>query len=420
MRNHRLKAICVTIFASAALAAWGEDSRSSAVPRSPAPSARTSFDSIHARYTAQSILSRLTQNSRRKIPSRVVQEADGYSYEVVIPYVTRANDTRTNLGINNFTPSSLVKGDKPEANVLVVLVDSVGEFAGFNSYVVRTNELVQVNNVITDLQGDVDTGWLDILSDEPIDVWASVIFNSTNDPSILTGSGAAGSRLVIQSSVKSDTFQSSLVILNLGDSGEVTVSIFDNQGQQVSTKTKFVQSFGLDVDNDVRDEAVGTYGQIVIEAADSGPFLIASSIVKSKNGTGAFFPAASFPPPTFKSIAGIWDGTLSGTSINAQVSVTLFQEGGGFFGSMQINSGDFPIAGGGLSISGSSVNDPNYQYLFESTRHLDSTVGLFSLFLYAPPLTGDTMSGKLLYVDETGAHETGTFSLQRVDHIIVF
>ena len=42
---------------------------------------------------------------------------------------------------------------------------------------VQSNELLQINDVITALNGDVDTGWLFILSDEPLYAWASVIFN---------------------------------------------------------------------------------------------------------------------------------------------------------------------------------------------------------------------------------------------------
>ena len=71
------------------------------------------------------------------------------------------------MGLNNISRASVVKGANPVANVHVFLVDSGGYPAGEGDYVVQSNELLQINDVITALNGDVDTGWLFILSDEP-------------------------------------------------------------------------------------------------------------------------------------------------------------------------------------------------------------------------------------------------------------
>ena len=51
---------------------------------------------------------------------------------------------------------------------MVILVDQQGSLAGSKSYVVGSEELLQINDVIKDLQGDVDRGWLYIISDEPL------------------------------------------------------------------------------------------------------------------------------------------------------------------------------------------------------------------------------------------------------------
>ena len=289
--------------------------------------------------------------------------------------------------------------------------------AGSKSYVVGSGELLQINDVITDLQGDVDRGWLYIISDEPLSTWASVILNSTNDPSIELGSSFGGRRLAIQSSVKSDSFISSLIILNLGDGGNVKVRVYDPQGQEISSKDIFIQTFGLYVDDDIRQDVPGTFGQIVIEAVDDSPYLMASSIVKSTNGTGAFFPATNLPAVNVKSVAGIWEGSLVGTTINAQIRVILNQEGGYLYGSLDVTGGTFPTSSTSISITGFVINDVTYQYLLESDDHFDSAVSFYTLYLYAPPITGLKMSGKTLYADEKGLRETGTFTLERTGDI---
>jgi hypothetical protein len=80
-------------------------------------------------------------------------------------------------------------------------------------------------------------------------------------------------------------------------------------------------------------------------------------VAPSANGTGAFFPAFALPPASLKSIAGIWEGPLTGTLINAQVKVTLLQEGTLLFGEIEIVSGSFPTAQKTISIRGSISND---------------------------------------------------------------
>jgi len=369
------------------------------------------------KLSVKETLLRLQRNSTHKLDKKALTAVQGYSYITIIPFVSRQSGVRTNLGLNNFTLSSVVSGDKPSANVLIFLVDQQGSMAGSNSYVIGFNELLQINDVIMDLQGDVDRGWLYIISDEPISPWASVILNSTNDPSIELGTRFGGRRLAIQSSVKTDTFISSLIILNLGDGGNVKVRVYDPQGQEISSKEVFIQSFGLFLDDDIRQEVSGTFGQIVIEAVDDKPYLLASSIVKSTNGTGAFFPATTLPALNVKSIAGIWEGSLVGTTINAKIRVILNQEGGYLFGSLDVTGGTFPTTSSSISMSGFIINDVTYQYLLESDDHFDSAVSFYTLHLYAPPVTGLKMSGKTLYADEKGLRETGTFTLERTGDI---
>ena len=102
------------------------------------------------------------------LPVESLAQFTGSSYVYIIPYVTTENNTRTNLGLNGYILSSIVKGVNPSANVQVELYDQQGNLAGTGNYVVQPNELRQVSSVISALGGNIGTGWLLISSDEPI------------------------------------------------------------------------------------------------------------------------------------------------------------------------------------------------------------------------------------------------------------
>jgi hypothetical protein len=67
-------------------------------------------------------LLQLQRNSRHKLDKKALTAVQGYSYFNFIPFVSRQSGVRTNLGLNNFTLSSIVNGDKPSANVMVILL----------------------------------------------------------------------------------------------------------------------------------------------------------------------------------------------------------------------------------------------------------------------------------------------------------
>jgi len=351
-----------------------------------------------------------------------VAVAGGYSYFSVIPFVTTADNTRTNLGLNNFSQSSLMKGSNPTASVFVLLIDQQGFMCGEGIYEVQPNEMRQINNVISELRGDITTGWLLILSDEPLTAWASVISNSTNDPSIQLAAGSGAQRLMIQSSVKTTSLESSLIITNIGSAGgKVAVTIYDNNGRVIKSRTISVAPFGMYVEKDIRASVPQTFGQIVIEAMDEGIMLVASSIVKNADGTGAFFPATTLPSPRIQSIAGTWVGSLTGGQINTPIRMTLFQEGARLFGELHLDDrGSFPTASKNFSISGSVENDGTHdRYFLKLNEHVDASVNLFSLSMRGALAQGPQIEGKFLYVDESKQTDVGILALARAGAIII-
>ena len=138
---------------------------------------------------------------------------DGSSYVNIIPYVAADANTRTNLGLNNFSQNSLTHGASPSTSVVIGLFDPQGNLSGSGEFTVGSNHLLQLNNIISRLGSNIAAGWLLIYSDEPLTAWASVVRNDNNDPAIELAIAdqinkpaafveSTGTRLMIQSSAK--------------------------------------------------------------------------------------------------------------------------------------------------------------------------------------------------------------------------
>src|SRR5262249_10551186 len=97
--------------------------------------------------TAQTSRNQWLQDLRHKLQ---VQSAasfdDGASYVAVIPYVTKENGSRSNLGLNNYSQISFVHGIHPSASVTVFLFDQQGNARRSGNYTVEPNELLQIND----------------------------------------------------------------------------------------------------------------------------------------------------------------------------------------------------------------------------------------------------------------------------------
>jgi len=377
---------------------------------------------------------KILDHARTRLEGDAQVSTDGASYVNIIPYVAADANTRTNLGLNNFSQNSLTHGASPNTSVAIGLFDPQGGLSGSGKFTVGSNHLLQLDNIISRLGGNIPAGWLLIYSDEPLTAWASVVRNDNNDPAIelavadqinkpVAFAESTGTRLMIQSSAKLGAFQSSLAVVNMGaGDGNLVVKIYDNVGVLINTKTAFLRADGMYIDNDIRSNVPGTFGQIVIEVTDANagddkaPRLVANSFIRSSNGTSGFFPAFALPQANTISIAGKWEGTLSGGSlINAQAQMDLFQERDMLYGRLEILSGTFPTTRRDFLVVGDII-DNGYVIQIQNIFDSDSSLSLLSYRLFGE-LVGGRLQGDTIYFDERNRSAVGTFNLGRTGDI---
>src|SRR4030095_12508128 len=371
---------------------------------------------------------KILEHARTRVDGDAQVSSDGSSYVSIIPYVAADANTPTNLGLNNFSSNSLTHGANPNPTVVIGLLDPQGKVSGNMELTVRSNQMLQLNNIISELGSTIAAGWLLIYSDEPLTAWASIVRNDNDDPAIELAVAdqinkpaafveSTGTRLMIQSSAKLGAFQSSLAVVNVGSGdGNLVVKLYDNAGSLINTKTAFLRADGIYIDNDIRSNVTGTFGQIVIEVTDANasdsntPRLVANSFIRSTNGTSGFFPAFAMPQSNTTSIAGRWEGTLSGGSlINAQARIDLFQERAMLYGRLEILSGTFPTTSKNFLVVGDVV-DNSYVIQFQNIFDGDSNHSLISYRLFGL-LSGGRIQGDAIYFDELNRSSVGTFHL---------
>ena len=409
-------------------------------------------EAMHDRVRAIRLSQSNPARSLLKLQSHLQQanqeSFEGDNYINLIPLVTNENGARTNVGLNNFTRFSVHKGADPQASVAIGLYDPSGELDRAGVYSVRSNQMLQINGIMTALRpvdggGAATTGWLLIFSDEPITAWASVILDRVNnDPAMelaiadqiykpsafVESQGTPSNPLLIQSSVKAGSFKSRLAVVNIGSgTGRLRIKLFDRTGVlQRSLPPVDVRASGMFVSNDIRSSVPGTWGQIIIEVEypeqyDGEPRIIATSLVESATGPFAgFFPAFALPQPDTTAIAGVWEGSVTGEIMNAQVRVTLYQERDMLYGTLDILSGTFPTIDREFLIGGEVVNGSFFleiRDLFDACVSEDDPCRFIGYRLFAPSISGDVMNGDTIYFDEADRYNKGNFSLTRVSAV---
>ena len=439
--------LCAVLLMSPA--SWAQDRGAGreAAARRAVGETKAMHDRVRAIRLSQSNPARSLLKLQSHLQQANQESFEGDNYINLIPLVTNENGARTNVGLNNFTRYSVHKGADPQASVLIFLYDPSGNLDRSGVYSVRSNQMLQINRIMTTLPpvdggGAATTGWLLIFSDEPITAWASVILDRVNnDPAMelaiadqiykpsafVESQGTPSNPLLIQSSVKAGSFKSRLAVVNIGSGpGRLRIKLYDRRGVlQRSLPPVDVGEFGMFVSNDIRSTDPGTYGQIVIEVEDLNteqddeePLIIATSLVESTTGPFAgFFPAFALPQPNTTAIAGIWEGSVTGEIMNAQVRVTLFQERDMLYGPLEILSGTFPTVNRRFLIRG-QVSNGTYELeirdFFDDCSGQGAPCMFFGYRLFAPSISEDVMSGDTIYFDEADRYDKGNFSLTRV------
>jgi len=373
---------------------------------------------------------------------------EGDNYVSLIPLVTNENGARTNVGLNNFSRFSVRKGADPVASVVIQLRDPSGNLDREGVFWVRSNEMRQINRIMTALPpvdggGAATTGWLLIWSDEPITAWASVILDRVhNDPAVelaiadqiykpaayVESTGTPSNPLLIQSSVKAGSFKSRLAVVNIGSgTGTLRIKLYDRTGRLQRTLPPVdVGKFGMYVNNDIRSTVPETWGQIIIEVDypdeyDGEPLIIATSLVESTAGPCAgFFPAFAMPRSNTPAIAGIWEGRVTGEIMNAQVRVTLYQERDMLYGLLEILRGTFPTVNRQFLIRGAVTNgtyELEVRDFFDDCPTRGAPCVFFGFRLFASSINGGAMNGDTIYFDGNDRFDKGGFSLTRVGAI---
>lgn len=374
------------------------------------------------------------KSSTKELRTQSINQSSN-NYGILVPFVSNENGTRTNLGINNYAQSVVGKGTRPSANVLVALVNQQYDVIGTAQYTIRANELRQINDVIGSLGGGILTGYAAIFSDVPVTAWAAVIINQSSDPSIvmgipdpqfkpLGGREGANGRLLIASSVKTGSFQSSLAVLNSGNKdGTFSLKIFDNAGNLLGTQSRFLTVGQMWLDNDVRRAYPGTFGDLLLEIVpepnvndEFRPEITAVSLVRSSSATAAFFPGTALPQSTSMGIAGIWSGSMTGNLFNLQVDMYVYQDRDLIYGAVDFLSGTAPF----------SINTNPYTFIsgqmegsdvvFHSQSNFLADDTLFAARIYGS-FVGSTFQGTLLYIDGKGRADKGVVTLNRTGTI---
>ena len=393
-------------------------------------------------------------HSQSRLPAQVEQAKqegiDGTNFVNILPFVSKENGARTNVGINNFSQSSLARGAKPTATVEIGLYGPSGDLDRSGVFAVRSNEMLQINHVINVLDpvpggGPATTGWLLIFSDEPVTAWASVILDqASNDPAMLVAiadqifkpaafvesQGTPSNPLLIHSSVKGGAFKSRLAVINIGSGqGRVRVKLFSQGGTlQEALPAVSIDPSGMFVSDDIRMPVPGTFGPITIEVEDIDtednhlPRIVATSLIESTTGPFAgFLPAFALPRHTTSAIAGAWEGSVTGGITNAEVRLTLYQERDMLYGSLEILNGAFPTTDRFFDIKGDVIDGSvllEIQQVLDDCRNLDSDpCTVFAFRLFAESISGNTLSGSTVFVDGSGRSDSGSFTLDRTGAI---
>jgi Family of unknown function (DUF5719) len=217
---------------------------------------------------------------------------------LIVPSVLDNTAFRTNLGLNNL--------GNELARVNVELIGQDGSrLAASPAIQIESLGMFQINQIVKYLSGSSSAnqqGYLRISADQPILAFASLIDNTSDDPSIEKGVAIGSSNLLLKSAANTN-FRSTLVIVNPNEAA-VSVTILaregsaTNNGTVTGTRTVQIAAHGQFVSENVLQElgASNSFGPIEIRSSSSAlPIIAVSRVYSVANNTSGFLEAQSVP-----------------------------------------------------------------------------------------------------------------------------
>gem|GEM_PF-851910 len=207
-----------------------------------------------------------------------------------IPFVIDTVGFRTNLGLTNLSPFA--------AQATLTLYDANGGIIASRTTSLPASGLTQLNNVISFVRGrsPLETnnlsGSVIVTADQPIVTYATLIDNTTNDPSLLIGKATGATRLLIQSTTSVSQFRSSLVVQNAGtEAAQVQLRQRDTDGVIRRELTVAIPANGHFSSEDIHATLgiAGLFGPLEITSLNSVPVVATSRVFTTNSGTSGFF-----------------------------------------------------------------------------------------------------------------------------------
>jgi hypothetical protein len=229
-----------------------------------------------------------------------VAQAEGSGSESeVIPFVIDSAAFRTNLGLNNLGSGTA------HIQIALMAADGATLAATASALEVAPRGMLQINSIVRFLVGGSSVtnqqGYLRITSDQPLKAFATQIDNVSQDASIENSVSGGSGHLILKSSANTN-FQSTLVIVNPGDTAQ-TVTVNSRQGESsgngsiTATRSITLAAGGYFASDNILEDlgATSVFGPIEIISTSGGPLIAVSRVYNIAGHTSGFFNLEPLP-----------------------------------------------------------------------------------------------------------------------------
>src|SRR5262245_19358774 len=226
--------------------------------------------------------------------SAVTQPPNAFPNALRIPFVIEDGESYCNLGLNNLSDSL--------PTIRISFRSLGGASLGVRTPQVTPHGMIQINRVVSfllDVPMEKAEGHLILESDQDSRAWVSFIDRQSLDSNIVLASDETSNRILIPSSVNSERYRSSLVVVNTSEAGSsLKITVRNAQGTVLGTRNEVpIAAHGLLHFKDVY-QAIGmtagtnAFGPIEIESVN-GCQMQAVLLIRTSERTGGFLPGVN-------------------------------------------------------------------------------------------------------------------------------